>query len=90
MTGETRNVAVRNAQIKAPQTGRDTNLRQTRRENKFMKKVFDRYAARPPVPSYKGGTEKAEFHQRRVELRLYHGRYVKTSGKETDEGWDWC
>lgn len=81
MKGEMRNVAVRNAQIKAPQTGRDTNLRRTHREIKFTKKVFDRYP-----PSHKGGTE---FHLRMEELRLYHGRYVKTSGKETDEGRDW-
>lgn len=60
-----------------------TNLR------KKCKKV-DRYAPHLPTPSYKGGTEKAEFHLRMEELRLYHSRYVKTSGKETEEGRDWC
>lgn len=78
------------AQIKAPQTGRDTNLRQTHKDNKFTKKVFDRYVPHPPAPSYKEGTEKAAFHLRMEELRLHHGCYVKTSGKETDGGPDWC
>lgn len=38
----------------------------------------------------RGDREKAEFHLRMEELRLYHGRHVKTSGKEADEGRDWC